>query len=117
MTKEEILKDDWVANNYGDRGRNWVNLAFLDGVNWMEEKMQETNEGQALLYAVEKTAKRTKREMIEKAERWLYKYFVVDHYGMSPAGFGVFFQMLKQAMEEENEQNKEASIDGRKESE
>ena len=41
MNREEILKDDWVANNYGDRGRNWVNLAFLDGVNWMEEKMIE----------------------------------------------------------------------------
>ena len=74
MTREEILKDDWVANNYGDRGRNWVNLAFLDGVNWMEEKMQESNEGQALLYAVAKTAERTKREVIEKAAEWFEKY-------------------------------------------
>lgn len=74
MNREEILKDDWVANNYGDRGRNWVNLAFLDGVNWMEEKMQESNEGQALLYAVAKTAERTKREVIEKAAEWFEKY-------------------------------------------
>ncbi len=67
MTKEEILKDDWVANNYGDRARNWIDPAFLDGVEWMENQ----TDGQALLYAVEKTAERTKREMIGKATEWL----------------------------------------------
>lgn len=32
---------------------------------------EKDNEGKALLYAVEKTAKRTKREVIEKAVKWL----------------------------------------------
>ena len=96
MTREEILKDDWVANNYGDRGRNWVNLAFLDGVNWMEEKMQESNEGQALLYAVGKTEERVKRKMIEKAAEWLYIYYPTLEKSKS---FEDAWKHFKQAME------------------
>ena len=34
----------------------------------------ESNEGKALLYAVEKTAERTKREMIKKAADWFQDY-------------------------------------------
>lgn len=37
---------------------------------------------------------------MDKLEEWLYKYFVIDHYGMSPAGFGVFMHFLKKGMEE-----------------
>jgi hypothetical protein len=51
---------------------------FIKGAEWMQEKMQETNEGQALLYAVEKTTERTKREMVEKAVKWLDEN--VDNY-------------------------------------
>lgn len=105
MTREEILKDDWVANNYGDRGRNWVNPAFLDGINWMEERMQETNEGQALLYTVEKTAERTKREMIEKAEKWLSNnMFNSINNGVIINGYCVsdFVGRFKYAMQDES---------------
>ena len=42
-----------------------------DKYNLVTMKITEYNEGQALLYAVEKTAERTKREMIEKATEWL----------------------------------------------
>lgn len=39
---------------------------------WLKKyEEKESNEGQALLYAVEKTAERTKREFVEKAVRWL----------------------------------------------
>lgn len=39
---------------------------------WLKKyEEKETNEGQALLYAVEKTAERTKREVIKKAAEWL----------------------------------------------
>jgi hypothetical protein len=41
MTKEEMLKDDFVATHYGDRARNWVDTAFIDGAEWMQEKMIE----------------------------------------------------------------------------
>ena len=83
MTKEEIhAKAVDNANNRinTEDTRCIVALAdydlglrqgFQDGVEWMQEKMQESNEGQALLYAVEKTAERTKRKMIEKAEKWI----------------------------------------------
>lgn len=37
---------------------------------WLK-KYENDNEGQALLYAVEKTAERTKREVIEKAVSWI----------------------------------------------
>ena len=41
-----------------------------------------------------------KKEWMDKLEKWLMKYFVEDHYGMSPAGFGVFMYMLRKAMED-----------------
>lgn len=40
---------------------------------WLKKyEEKESNEGQALLYAVEKTAERTKGEMIEKASKFIY---------------------------------------------
>ena len=78
-------------------------LAVMHNTMRKENEMRdETNEGQALLYAVEKTAERTKKEVIEKAVNWMYNYFVIDHYGMSSAGFGLFEQALKQAMQDES---------------
>ena len=41
-------------------------------------KEEESNEGRALLYAVEKTAERIKREMIEKAADWI-EHMVIDY--------------------------------------
>lgn len=42
---------------------------------WLKKyEEKETNEGQALLYAVEKTAERTKREVIEKAAEWMRNF-------------------------------------------
>ena len=40
------------------------------------------------------------KTIIDKAEKWLCKYFVEDNYGMSPSGFGVFMHMFKQGLEE-----------------
>ena len=41
-----------------------------------------------------------KKDTIDKACKWLQKYFVEDHYGMSPSGFCAFVAMFKKAMEE-----------------
>ena len=50
-------------------------LAVMHNTLRMENEMRDdTNEGQALLYAVEKTAERTKREVIEKAADWFQDY-------------------------------------------
>lgn len=75
MTKEEIIiashKEFKHQIEIGSNAPLSVQEGFVKGAEWMQERMQETNEGQALLYAVEKTAERTKREMIEKAVKWL----------------------------------------------
>lgn len=73
MTKEEIIQaaQDWDGSGMATPVEEG---AFIAGAEWMQERMQETNEGQALLYAVEKTAERTKREVIEKAVEWFEKY-------------------------------------------
>lgn len=84
MTKEEILKD----------------IRAIDDKD--NPLLRCDNEGKALLYVVEKTAERTKREMIEKAVKWMYNYFVIDHYGMTSAGFGLFELAFKQAMQDES---------------
>jgi hypothetical protein len=76
--------------------------AFVAGAEWMREEMIENPDGGALLYAVEKTAERTKKEMIEKAVKWMYNYFVIDHFSMTSAGFGVFELAFKQAMQDES---------------
>ena len=44
---------------------------------WLK-KYEQDNEGKALLYAVEKTAERTKKEVIEKAVEWLANKLYVE---------------------------------------
>ena len=44
---------------------------------WLK-KYEQDNEGQALLYAVEKTAERTKKEVIEKAVDWIENKLYVE---------------------------------------
>jgi hypothetical protein len=78
MTKEEIRqaaqKEFAYQFEIGSKAPLEVREGFIKGAEWMQEKMQESNEGQALLYAVEKTAERTKREVIKKAAEWFEKY-------------------------------------------
>ena len=52
--------------------------AFVAGAEWMQD------------------------EMIKKAVKWMYNYFVIDHYGMTSAGFGLFELAFKQAMQDES---------------
>lgn len=56
MTKEEILKD----------------IRAIDDKD--NPLLRCDNDGKAMLYIVEKTAERTKREMIEKAADWFQDY-------------------------------------------
>lgn len=81
MTKEEMLKDDFVATHYGDRARNWVDPAFIDGAEWMQEKM------------------------IEKAAEWLSNnMFHSVNNGVQINGTCVsdFVEKFKQTMEDES---------------
>ena len=76
-----MLKDDFVANHYGDRARNWVDPAFIDGAEWMQEKM------------------------IEKAAEWLSNnMFHSINNGVQINGTCVsdFVEKFKQTMEDES---------------
>ena len=68
---------------------------------WLK-KYEQDNEGQALLYAVEKTAERTKKEMIEKAAEWIRSHWREYINGPDKDGcisFGHWENDFKQAMD------------------
>lgn len=66
----------------------------------METKLNDDgfNEGEALLYAVNKTAERTKKDTIDKACKWLSDYFVFKHEAMSAQGCDAFLHEFRKAM-------------------
>lgn len=68
---KEKLNDKAVGTYDANHPRR---KAFIAGAEWMQERMVENPDGGALLYAVVKTAERTKREMIEKAADWFQDY-------------------------------------------
>jgi hypothetical protein len=78
MTKEEIRQaaQDWDGSGLATPAEEG---AFIAGAEWMREKMQETNEGQALLYAVEKTAERTKKETLLEVLNWIEGMYDTDY--------------------------------------
>ena len=107
MTKEEIrLK----AVDNAKRYEVWPPAAdfqdglikgFEDGAEWMLDNPT----GGALLYAVEKTAERTKREVIEKAAKWLSNnMFNSINNGVIINGYCVsdFIGRFKHAMQDES---------------
>ena len=86
MTKEEILKD----------------IRAIDDKD--NPLLRCDNEGKALLYAVEKTAERTKREMTEKAIGWLgNNMFYSVRNGIQINGIHIadFIERFKKAMKDE----------------
>lgn len=90
MTEEFIRELADLYNKYGIDSKlnmrdfllaemSYNFLAVMHNTMRKESEMQEPNEGKALLYAVEKTAERTKREMIEKAADWI-ENMVIDYF-------------------------------------
>lgn len=45
-------------------------------------------------------AEHMEKTLIDKADKWLAKYFVLDHYGMSPSGYNAFFHLFKKGLKE-----------------
>lgn len=87
MNKEEILKD----------------IRAIDDKD--NPLLRCDNDGKAMLYIVEKTAERTKREMIEKAEKWLgNNMFNSINNGVIINGYCVsdFIGRFKRAMQDES---------------
>lgn len=62
-----------------------------------KEELEDTNEGKALLYAVNKTAERTKKEVINKVVNWLGENL---HNYASNVSYQSLYKDLKQAMED-----------------
>ena len=77
MTKEELVRQAEKCIPYNITTIK-EEKAFIEGFVTCAERIQDTNEGKALLYAINKTAERTKKEMLRKAKEWLMKYFVDD---------------------------------------
>jgi hypothetical protein len=78
MTKEEIRQaaQDWDGSGLATPAEEG---AFIAGAEWMQERMQESNEGQALLYAVEKTAERTRKETLLEVLNWIEGMYDTDY--------------------------------------
>ena len=73
-------------------------LAVMHNTMRKENEMRDnTHEGQASLYVIEKVAEWTKREMIERAAEWLYVYYPTLERSKS---FEDAWKHFKQAMEE-----------------
>ena len=117
MTEEFIRELADLYNKYGIDSKlnmrdfllaemSYNFLAVMHNTMRKENEMRDdTNEGQALLYAVEKTAERTKRDMIEKAEKWLSNnMFHSINNGVQINGICVsdFIGRFKKAMQDES---------------
>lgn len=84
-------------------------LAVMHNTMRKENEMRDdTNEGQALLYAVEKTAERTKREMIKKAVRFIHDTIYNWSGGYDDKTWEQkrkeYIEMFKQAMQDDTSQ-------------
>ena len=88
---------------------------FYRFVDELKRKKNLTNGGEALLYSIEKTEERTKREIIEKAVQWLSDELMFRDYSSGRGRWGYiqsmgsykslseFIKAFKQAMEEDDD--------------
>lgn len=70
--------------------------AFEAGAEWMREKMIENPDGGALLYAVEKTAERTRKETLLEVLNWIEGMYDTDYVA------GDIVRMLKDKLKKLN---------------
>ena len=96
MTKEEIRQaaQDWDGSGMATPAEVG---AFIACAEWMQERMQEINEGQALLYAIEKTAERTRKETLLEVLNWIEGMYDTDYVA------GDIVRMLKDKLKKINE--------------
>lgn len=83
MTKEEIIiashKEFAHQIEIGSKAPLSVQEGFVKGAEWMQEKMIENPDGGALLYAVEKTAERTRKETLLEVLNWIEGMYDTDY--------------------------------------
>lgn len=102
MTKEEIrlaaidcLNENMVWKPYSYY-EDAILTGFYDGVDWAQKQMQESNEGKALLYAVEKTAEGTREETLLEVLNWIEGMYDTDYVA------GDIVRMLKDKLKKLN---------------
>ena len=96
--KQAILEETNIKNDKAQMAELNSFLFRCWQMGWLKKyEEKETNEGQALLYAVEKTAKRTKREMIAKAKEWMRNNL---HNFAANVSYKSLFDEFQKAMEE-----------------
>lgn len=126
MTEEFIRELADLYNKYGIDSKlnmrdfllaemSYNFLAVMHNTMRKENEMRdESNEGKALLYVVEKTAERTKKEMIHKAVNWLDEQMYFRDFSSGRGSYGEvkalggydsleeFIDEFKQAMQDES---------------
>ena len=95
--KQAILEETNIKDNKAQMAELDSFLFRCWQMGWLK-KYEDNNEGKALLYAVAKTAERTKREMIEKAVEWMRNF--KDGQGNFP--LYDYIGNFKQAMQDES---------------
>lgn len=70
--KQAILEETNIKDNKAQMAELDSFLFRCWQMGWLKKYEEDNNEGQALLYAVEKTAERTKREVIKKAAQFIH---------------------------------------------
>ena len=97
MTKEEKRKEEIqqaaIENNRRFAERR---IGFIQGAEWSDEH-PVNYDGEALLYAVNKTAERTKKEVIDKVCEWVKHNY--HNYAHNRLGEEYIVNDLRKAME------------------
>lgn len=94
IEKEITLKAHEACKKHDSSA--YYRYGYQDGAKWMYEKMQESNEGQALLYAVEKTVERTRKETLLEVLNWIEGMYDTDYVA------GDIVMMLKEKLKKLN---------------
>lgn len=106
MNIEDAKKKLMVVHRNSPLGKEYEHFYTPDSVHKVINDIIDNNMGEALLYAVNKTAERTKREMIKKAAEWLSNnMFHSVNNGVQINGTCVsdFVEKFKQAMQDERD--------------
>lgn len=102
-TQAEVERNIALSKEFLKEWRNAEIPSPIDAILWGMRKQKQIDEEQSakeLLYAVYKTAKRTRKEVVENADKWLRTHLprVIDNY---PCGNNETTIMLNEDMRAE----------------
>lgn len=95
MTREEEIRQEiglQLAGSFGNYSEGYEE-GFIEGAKWADEN--PNSNGKELLYVAQKTAERTKKEIISKSCEWIEK----NRDELSRVNTSGFVELFKKAME------------------